>query len=77
MAKIKSRIDNIVQDYLDSWKDPYSDLDDLDPSEKMDLLNTIQEETGILLDEFDMQELSEKIDLSINDIIERLDQTPE
>lgn len=73
--ELKNRIDRIVHDYLDHWKDPYSDLDDLDSSERVDLLTQIQEETGILLDEFDLQELSEKNDLSVTDIVERLDQT--
>lgn len=72
---LKHRISSIVHDYLDHWKDPYSDLDDLDSSERVDLLTQIQEDTGILLDEFDLQELSEKDELSVEDIVERLDQT--
>lgn len=73
--ELKSRIGHIVHDYLDQWKDPYSELDDLDTSERVDLLSQIQEETGILLDEFDLQELSEKDHLSVDDIVERLDET--
>ncbi|MBE3575188.1 MAG: hypothetical protein IMW99_07045 [Firmicutes bacterium] len=68
-----SRVEDIVEDYMDSFKSAYSDLNDLDSTEREELLSVIQDETGLILRKADYDNLVDKEDLSVDDIAAALE----
>lgn len=70
---LASRVRQIVDEYLEAFKSVGSDLEELDSTEREELLGVIQEETGILLDRQDFGGLVDKNDLTVEDIADALE----
>lgn len=72
--ELGTRVKRIVSGYLEAWKVPYSDLDDLDSLEREELLGVIQDELGIGLEPDEVDALVMKSGLTVEDIVEVLEE---
>ncbi|HHW14041.1 MAG TPA: hypothetical protein GXX28_03790 [Firmicutes bacterium] len=72
--ELGSKVKRIVRGYLEAWKVPYSDLDDLDSLEREELLGVIQDELGIGLEPDEVDALVMKSGLTVEDIVEALEE---
>ncbi|MGE5553138.1 MAG: hypothetical protein ACM3XZ_04360 [Betaproteobacteria bacterium] len=71
--ELDKKVRRIVNGYLEAWKVPYADLDDLDSLEREELLAVIQDELGIGLEPDDAEALIMKGGLTVDDIVEALE----
>lgn len=69
MTDFRERVNEIVEDYLHAFQIPYSELAELDSVERQDLLTTLMEELSIAITPEDLDELVEKEDLNLTDIV--------
>lgn len=67
------KVRRIVSAYLEAWKVPYSELDDLDSLEREELLSVIQDELGVGLEAEEIDALTMKSGLTVDDIVEALE----
>jgi acyl carrier protein len=72
--QLGEKVRRIVNGYLEAWKVPYSDLNDLDSLEREELLGVIQDELGIGLEPDDIVVLTTKSGLTVDDIVEALEE---
>lgn len=70
---LSTRVRQIVDEYLEAFKSVGSELDELDSTEREELLGVIQDETGILLERRDFDALVDKDDLTVEDIADALE----
>lgn len=73
---LTSRVRQIVHDYMEAWKST-SELAELDTAEREELFGVIQDELGIVFDKHDFDELVDKDDLSIKDIVDAVEEGEE
>ncbi len=72
--ELGQKVQRIVNGYLEAWKVPYADLDDLDSLEREELLGVIQDELGIGLEPDEVEALTMKSGLKVDDIVEALEE---
>lgn len=72
--ELGKKVQRIVNGYLEAWKVPYSELEDLDSLEREELLTVIQDELGIGLEPDDVEGLLMKSGLTVDDIVETLEE---
>lgn len=70
---LERKVRRIVEGYLEAWKAPYSDLDDLDSLEREELLGVVQDELGIGLEHDVVDALTTKSGLKLDDILAALE----
>lgn len=68
------KVRRIVSAYLEAWKSPYSEIEDLDSLEREELLGVISDELGIGLERDVVEELLTKRGLTVDDIVESLEE---
>lgn len=69
---MRNRVEIIVHDYLEAWKSPYSDLGDLDQTEREELFGVLMDELGVVMHKRDFDQLVDKEDLEVEDLVEAL-----
>ncbi|MGE5508097.1 MAG: hypothetical protein ACM3RP_06420 [Chitinophagales bacterium] len=70
---LERKVRRIVEGYLEAWKAPFSDLDDLDSLEREELLGVVQDELGIGLEHDVVDALTTKSGLKLDDILAALE----
>ncbi|MCL4516716.1 MAG: hypothetical protein M1379_14185 [Firmicutes bacterium] len=73
---LTSRVKQIVHDYMEAWKSS-SELTELDAAEREELFGVIQDELGVVFDRHDLEELVDKEDLEIKDIVDAVEEGEE
>ncbi len=73
---LTSRVKQIVHDYMEAWKSS-SELTELDAAEREELFGVIQDELGVVFDRHDLEELVDKEDLAIKDIVDAVEEGEE
>lgn len=72
--ELGKKVRRIVNAYLEAWKVPYSELEDLDSLEREELLSVIQDELGVGLEPEEVEALTMKSGLTVDDIVEALEE---
>lgn len=67
--KYREEVNQIIEDYLETWKAPYSTLAELNGMEREELLGVIQDELGIVIQKADFDELVDEDTLTVDDIV--------
>lgn len=71
--ELGNKVRRIINAYLEAWKVPYSELEDLDSLEREELLSVIQDELGVGLEPEEVDALAGKSGLTVDDIVEVLE----
>lgn len=69
VEKYREEVNQIIEDYLETWKAPYSTLEELNGMEREELLGVIQDELGIIIRKADFDELVDEDTLTVDDIL--------
>ncbi|MDI6870880.1 MAG: hypothetical protein QME79_05880 [Bacillota bacterium] len=72
--ELGKKVQRVINGYMEAWKVPYAELDDLDSLEREELLDVIQDELGIGLEPEDAEALIMKSGLTVDDIVEALEE---
>lgn len=70
---LEEKVRRIVNSYIEAWKVPFSELDDLDSLEREELLGVVQDELGIGLEPDVIDALMMKSGFKFEDILEALE----
>lgn len=70
---LERQVREVIREYMEAWKAPFSDLNDLDSLEREELFNVIQDELGMAMDQEEFDELMMRGNLHIEDIVDALE----
>ncbi len=73
MSRFYNRVSEIVEDYLNAFHVPNAEISELDTAERQDLLNMLMEELAIAISQEELDDLIEKRELRLEDIVDSLE----